>query len=546
MDIILYNGKVITMDEDKPYASGVFIKGNKIYKVGNDEEVLKYKKENTKLIDLQGRTLLPGFNDSHMHLINFAYTGSMIRLAGLTSVDEIIEKSKKSIKQDTVNVGWIKGRGWNQNNFDEPRMLNRYDLDKISVDRPICFIRACGHVLVINSYALKMLNITGDTFQVAGGHFDLDENNEPTGVFRENAMNIVYDNMPSPTIAEIKDMITSACKLALSEGITSIQTDDLDNFSDNDYDKIIKAYEELRDDGELPVRIYEQCLLGDIETFQGFLNKGYRTGQGDNFFKIGPLKILADGSLGARTAYLSEPYEDDSSTCGIGKLTQDQLDQLVLCAHKNNMQIAIHCIGDKIMDMAFSSIKKAINKYPRKDHRHGIVHSQITTKQLLNEFKEIDAIGYIQPIFLDGDISIVEKRIGKERAKYSYNFKTLIDMGVHTPYGSDCPVEPFNVLHGIYCAVTRKTLEGLPVEGWLPEQKVTTLQAISSFTKEGAYASFEEDIKGTIKEGMLADLVVLDNDIFEMECHKIKDMKVDYTIVDGVVVYDRMKQQMVL
>ncbi|WP_273322766.1 amidohydrolase [Vallitalea guaymasensis] len=540
MDIILYNGKVITMDEDKPYSSGVCIKGNKIYKVGNDEEVLECKKENTKLIDLQGRSLLPGFNDSHMHLINFAYTDSMIRLAGLTSVNEIIEKSKESIKQDTANASWIKGRGWNQNNFDEPRMLNRYDLDKISVDRPICFIRACGHVLVINSYALKMLNITGDTFQVAGGHFDIDANNEPTGIFRENAMNLVYDNMPSPTITEIKDMITSACKLALSEGITSIQTDDLDNFSDNDYDKILKAYEELRDDGELPVRIYEQCLLGDIETFKGFLNKGYRTGQGDNFFKIGPLKILADGSLGARTAYLSEPYEDDSSTCGIGKLTQDQLDQLVLCAHKNNMQIAIHCIGDKIMDMSFSSINKAIDEYPRKDHRHGIVHSQITTKQLLDEFRKVDAIAYIQPIFLDGDISIVEKRIGKERAKYSYNFKTLIDMGVHTPYGSDCPVEPFNVLHGIYCAVTRKTLEGLPVEGWLPEQKVTTLQAISSFTKEGAFASFEEDAKGIIKEGMLADLVALDNDILEIEPHKIKDMKVDYTIVDGVIVYENI------
>ncbi|GMQ59160.1 amidohydrolase [Vallitalea sediminicola] len=541
MDIILYNGKVITMDKDKPYATGVCIKDNKICKVGTDAQILEHIKDNSLLIDLQGRSLLPGFNDSHMHLINFAYTNSMIRLAGLNSVEEIINRSKEIISKDTTGTSWIKGRGWNQNNFDKPRMLDRYDLDEISVDKPICFIRACGHVLVINSYALEMLDITGDTEQVAGGHFDVDDNNEPTGIFRENAMNIVYENMSSPTIDEIKEMIIGACELALSEGITSIQTDDLDNFSDKDYEKIIRAYEELRDDGKLPVRIYEQCLLGDIETFQEFLNKGYRTGDGDDFFKIGPLKILADGSLGARTAYLSKPYEDDSSTCGIGKLTQAQLDQLVLCAHRNNMQIAIHCIGDKIMDMAFKSIKKAIKEYPRKDHRHGIVHSQITTKQLLNEFKEINAVAYIQPIFLDGDISIVEKRIGKERAKDSYNFKTLIDMGVHTPYGSDCPVEPFNVLHGIYCAVTRKTLDGHLMEGWLPEQKVTIKQAISAFTKEGAYASFDEDIKGIIKEGMLADLVVLDNDIFAVDGDNIKDMNVDLTMVDGVIVYDRIR-----
>ncbi|GKX29776.1 exoenzyme regulatory protein aepA precursor [Vallitalea longa] len=539
MDIILYNGKVVTMDDDKLNATGVCIKGNKIYEVGNDTQVLEHKKESTILIDLKGRSLLPGFNDSHMHLINFAYTNSMVKLSKLTSVDAIISKAKEYIGYGYFCNGWIMGRGWNQNNFHIPKMLDRFDLDRISVDKPVCFIRACGHVLVTNSYALKLLGITSDTPQIEGGHFDLDDNNDPTGVFRENAMNMVYNKMPSPTKEEIKDMIFNACEIALSEGITSIQTDDLDNFPDNDYEKIIQAYKELRNEEKLPVRIYEQCLLGDVNILEEFLEKGYKTGIGDDFFKIGPLKILADGSLGARTAYLSEPYEDDKTTCGIGKLTQCQLDALIDKAHKNDMQIAIHCIGDQIMNMAFSSIKKALNNYPRKDHRHGIVHSQITTKQLLDDFRDSEVIAYIQPIFLDGDINIVEKRIGKDRAKYSYNFKKLINMGIHTPYGSDCPVEPFNVLHGIYCAVTRKTLEGFPKDGWLPEQKVTLQEALSAFTREGAYASFDENLKGIIKEGMLADLVVLDKDILIIDHDNIKDIKVDLTIVNGNIGYER-------
>lgn len=539
MEIILYNGKVITMDKSRLYSTAVCIQNTKIYKVGDDTEILELRKENTILIDLHGRTLLPGFNDSHMHLINFAYTNRMIRLANLESVDEIIYKSTEFTKKNDISTGWIMGRGWNQNNFSNPRMLNRYDLDKINVDKPICFIRACGHVLVINSYALKLLGITKDTKQVVGGQFDIDSDGNPTGIFRENAMDIVFRNMPSPTKEEIKDMIVDACKLALSEGITSIQTDDLDNFSDYDYDKIIKAYDELRNEKKLPVRIYEQCLLRDINTLEEFLKKGYKTGMGDEFFKIGPLKILADGSLGARTAYLSEPYEDDSETCGINKLTQSQLDELVDKANKNDMQIAIHCIGDKIMQMAINSISRALRNNNKKDHRHGIVHSQITTEKLLDDFRRLQVIAYIQPIFLDGDIPIVEKRIGKKRAKYSYNFKRLIDMGVHTPYGSDCPVEPFNVLRGIYCAVTRKTLIGYPVGGWLPDQKVALIDAISAFTKEGAYASFEDDIKGVIKEGMLADLVVLDKDILAIDTDDIKDVKVDITIVNGNIVYKR-------
>ncbi|QUI25197.1 amidohydrolase [Vallitalea pronyensis] len=538
MDVILYNGAVLTMNKNQPYASAVSVLGNKIANVGDDTSVLADQTADTQLINLHGKTLLPGFNDSHMHLLNFAHVSDMLSLVGVTSIESIIQEGKQYAAQATQSEGWIRGRGWNQNVFDKPRLLNRHDLDQISRDRPICFVRACGHVLVVNSYALNMLGISGHTSQVEGGHFDLDETGQPTGVFRENAMGLIYDHMPAPSVETIKNMIVKACRLAIKEGITSIQTDDLDTFSHQHTYQVLQAYEELNQENRLPVRIYQQCLLGNLEQFQTFLERGYRTGQGDAFFRIGPLKILADGSLGARTAYLSQPYADDQGTYGIGKLTQDELDAMVMTAHEHHMQIAIHCIGDEIMNMSFKSFEKALKKLPKHNHRHGIVHSQITTKALLEAFRELDVLAYIQPIFLDSDIPIVEERIGKERAKTTYNFKRMLDMGVHTPYSSDCPVEPFDVLPGVYCAITRKTLDGYPENGWLPEQKVSVEEALYNFTKEGAYASFEEHMKGSIEKDMLADLVVLDQDVTGVPDEKVKDVKVILTMIDGKVVYE--------
>ncbi len=538
MDVIFYNGHVMTMNKEQPYASAVSILGNKIANVGEDESVLADQTVKTKLINLHGKTLLPGFNDSHMHLLNFAHVSNLISFVGVTSVEDIIKKTKVFLEEEVEDTGWIGGRGWNQNFFKQPRLLDRYDLDKISVDRPICFVRACGHVLATNSYALKMLGITGDTPQVEGGHFDIDDEGQPTGVFRENAMGLIYDHMSAPSIDEIKKMIVKACRLAIEEGITSIQTDDLDTFSDQHTYDVLQAYEELNKENRLPVRIYEQCLFGSLEQFQIFLDHGYRTGQGDEFFRIGPLKILADGSLGARTAYLSEPYADEQANYGIGKLTQDELDAMVLTAHEHDMQIAIHCIGDEIMNMSFKSLEKALKQKAKHNHRHGIVHSQITTKTLLEAFRDQNVLAYIQPIFLDSDIHIVEQRIGKERAKDTYNFKKMLDMDIHTPYSSDCPVEPFNVLPGIYCAISRKTLDGYPEGGWLPEQKVNIEEALYNFTKDGAYASFEENIKGSIEEGMLADLIVLNKDVMAIPVEEVKDVKVILTMVDGKVVYE--------
>lgn len=538
MDTILINGKFYTMEKGKR-AEALAIKGDKIEKIGRVEEVLALKDDKTKVYDLKGRTVLPGFNDSHMHLLNYGFSLTQADFTGSKSIEEVIDRGRKFIEErDIKKDEFIMGKGWNQDFFEGEKVFpTRYDLDKISTEHPIISTRVCLHVAVVNSKALEILNINKDTPQPEGGHFDVDENGEPIGIFREAARYMIYDRLPKTSVEDIKGMMVSAIKNMNECGITSVGTDDFEALPDKDYENVIKAYLELKEENRLKMRVYQQCLLPKIDRFQGFMDRGYRTGWGDENFKIGPLKLLLDGSLGARTAALMEPYADDASTRGITTSNQEDLNELVDLAHKNGFQIAMHGIGDRTMYMIFESIEKALENTPRQDHRHGIVHCQITDEYLLNKFKELDVLAYIQPIFLDYDWQLVHVRVGKEREKTSYNWRTMVDNGVHIACGSDAPVEPFNVLNGIYEAVTRKDLEGNPDGGWMPEQKLELYDAVYSYTLGGAYATFEENIKGSIEEGKLADMVILSRDIFAIDEDEIKDINVETTIFNGEIVF---------
>lgn len=537
MDLILHNGVIRTMNGESDVYQAVGIKDNKIVLVGSNEEALGLKDENTQVVDLGGKTVVPGFNDSHMHLLSYGYSLTMAYLNDTTSLQEVLERTREFIKDKNVPEGkWVRGRGWNQDYFqDENRFPTRYDLDKISMDHPICLTRTCGHVLVVNSKGLDILGIDKNTPQFPGGHFDKDENGEVLGIFREDAMRPVYNAIPAPTLDEIKDMILAASRELNKCGITSVGSDDFESLPQGDYENVIKAFRELKEEGKTTVRVYEQCLLSEKERLKGFINKGYKTGWGDEYFKIGPLKLLIDGSLGARTAALVEDYNDDKGNTGIITATQEYLNDLVMIAHENDCQTAIHGIGDRGMYMAFEAIEKALEAHPRNDHRHGIVHAQITDEVLLDKFRDLEAVAYIQPIFLDYDWKMVKDRVGEEREKTSYNWKSMVDKGVHIPCGSDAPVETFNVLYGIYEAVTRKDLQGNPKEGWLIDQALTPYEALYGYTVEGAYASFEENMKGSIKEGMIADLVVLSQDPLTVDKDSIKDINVEMTVFDGKI-----------
>ena len=532
---VFYNGTVFT---GEGFTEAFVTDDNKFVATGSSAALLEQYPD-VPQHDLGGKFVCAGFNDSHMHVLNDGYALNDLLLAEHTgSLEEMKAYIKDEIQNRHYAPGqWVNGRGWNHDFFSDGRRFpTRYDLDEISEENPICIVRACGHACVVNSKGLEMLGIDKHTEQIEGGKFDVDENGEPLGIFRENALDMVYSKLPQPTREDLKQMLLKAMKQLNSFGVTSSQTDDFVVFHGLDYHEVIAAYKELEAEGKMTVRIYEQNHFTDIEGLKGFVEEGHYTGEGSEFFKFGPLKMLGDGSLGARTAYMSEPYADDPSTCGIPVYSQETFDEMIGYAHTHNMQVAIHSIGDGILDRIMNAMEKAQNENPREDARHGIIHCQITRPDQLDRMAKLHLHCYAQTIFLDYDIKIVEDRVGKERASSSYNFKTLMNKGVHVSNGSDCPVELPNVLGGMQCAVTRSTLKE-HIGPYLPEEAFTVKEAILSFTTEGARASFEENIKGKIQAGMLADFVVLDENLFETDPYHIHDVKVLETWMNGKRVY---------
>ena len=514
-----------------PLRQGFIVEDGKFLAVGSNEEILALGAD--VITDLEGKFVCAGFNDSHMHLLNLGqalsvaplhlYTGSLAELIGCLR------------QMQPGRGGWILGRGWNQDFFrDVHRMPTRWDLDKVSKTNPVCAVRACGHAMVVNSKALEFLGITGDTPQIPGGEIVMEEG-EPNGILFDNAMDLVYAAVPAPNKDELKAMLRSAAAMVNSYGITSCQSDDYCVFQNVPWQVINEAYRELEAEGVLSVRVYEQANFTDCSSLAQFIDSNPQALDSE-FFRMGPLKMLGDGALGARTAYMTAPYADDPTTRGLSVFTPEVFDEMIGYAHKKGMQVAVHCIGDACLDLVLSSIEKALANHPRDDHRHGIVHCQITRPDQLQKIADLNLHVYAQSIFLDYDLHIVKDRVGEELASSSYSWKTLMDKGVTVSNGSDCPVELPHVMDGIQCAVTRRDLKGNGP--YLPQEAFTVQEAIDSFTKAGAKASFEETVKGEIHPGMLADFVVLGENPFTTDTSKLQDIPILATYLGGKVVYE--------
>lgn len=531
---IYINGDIYTITQG--YVNSFVEEDGRFIYVGDKEGALSYQEEDSEIIDLDQCFVTAGFNDSHMHVLYYGSTLTMAYLGDVTtSLKGVLERLKEHI--ETYHIpenSWVRGWGWNHDYFEDMhRFPNRYDLDQVSTKHPIVITRACGHICVCNSKALEMLGLDETLTPVEGGEFEI-EDGKLNGIFKENAMEVVINRIPQPSVQEIKTMIEHAFSSLNAYGITSAQTDDFLVFEDKD--NVLEAYEELDKEGKMTVKIYEQSQLTNLEDLKAFMDMGYNTGVGSPYFKIGPLKLLTDGSLGARTALMSEPYNDDPSVKGIQTFDKDTLNEIVNYASSHQMQVAIHAIGDQACEMVLDAYQYALEKHPRQNHRHGIVHCQITRPDQLERFKQMQLQAYIQSIFLDYDIKIVEDRIGKKKSESSYAFKTLFDYN-HASNGSDCPVELPNVLKGIQCAVTRKTLNG---EGpYVIKEALSVEEALESYTINGAYASFEENEKGSIEVGKVADFVVLDHNPMHQDPSKIKDIQVLKTYVDGKCVYSK-------
>jgi predicted amidohydrolase YtcJ len=412
-------------------------------------------------------------------------------------------------------------------------MPTKHDLDRISKEIPIYFKRACLHIAVCNSKLLEMADITKDT-KVAGGEIDVVDG-DTSGILRENAMNLISAYMPEHTRTDKKAYVLKAIENLISYGITGVHTDDLG--ANNGGLEMLEIYKELDMEKRLKLRLYIQSRITSYDEAKKYFELDFNKYQGNEHFKLGSVKLLADGSLGGQTAAMNEPYENTSET-GIALFSQEEMDNIVDLAHKNSVPVVVHAIGDKTIDMTIKSFEKSMKKYPEIKVRHGVVHCQITSEEALKKVKVNNILAYIQPIFIAADSKVVEKRVGIKRTKHSYNWKKLQDDGVVLTFSCDSPVESPNPYENIYCAVTRKDLEGKPEQGFLAEQALNVIDSIRAYTINSAYASYEEDIKGSLEIGKVADFAVLSDNIFEISSDKIKDISCVMTVKGGEIVFD--------
>ena len=537
MDMILINGRIHTQDPERPFARALAVEGNHIAAVGGND-LIRRAGAGARVIDLQGRCVTPGLVDSHMHTAHMALSLGEVQLYGVKSLEELKQAVRDFIRQRKIPQGqWVRGCGWNQDLFAEGRLPNRHDLDAISQAHPIVLDRVCGHCRVANSLAMQIKGVNAGTACPPGGSFTLGEDGQPDGLFYEDAMALMHSGAQMEQ-AEVEALLLEGMRRAAALGLTALGSEDLASLP-CPWERVIAAYHALAQRGEMPVRVVEQCLLPDEETLQDFFERGYGPGWGDGLFRLGPLKLLADGSLGARSAYLREDYRDDPGNRGIALYTQRQLNRLVFMAHRRGMAVAVHAIGDGAIEMVLDAVSAAQARCPNTALRHGIIHCQITDPALIGRIREQRMQVFAQPVFLEYDLSMAEARVGRSLAATSYAFKTMLEAGIPVSAGSDCPVESLDPLCGLYCAVTRQDYQGRPQGGWFPEQRLSIQEAVGLYTAAGARALGLEGRAGVLAPGMLADFTVFDNDLYELGPDQLREARVEMTVMDGKVRYQR-------
>jgi predicted amidohydrolase YtcJ len=515
-EIIILNANAITVDSKQPRAEAIAICNKRIIAVGSNTEIRKYIGKKTRVVDARNKTVVPGFVDCHVHMTGFGQFLETLDLRNVGSIREM-QLKLKAYAQENIGKGWVLGGRWDEERFAEHRYPTRWDLDKVVQDRPVFLLRVCGHIAVANSKAMQLAGLT-DESKIDYGSVDLDEaSRDPTGVLRENALELVWKVVPKPGKKEIEEACLLACNRAVKAGLTCVHWM---LRSSNE----VKALQKLLSEGKLPLRVY----LGiPVSLLKQLTSLGLTTGFGNDMVKIGFVKILADGSLGGHTAALKKPYADKPDTNGMMLYTQKELDRLVLKAHEAGLQLAIHAIGDRAMEAVLEAYEKALNKCPSKNHRHRIEHCSVLNPKLIKRMKRLNIVASVQPHFVFSDFWVVD-RVGKKRARWVYPFKALLKQGIVVASGSDCPVEPISPILGVWSAVTRKDF---------PEERLSLDEALQTYTLNAAYASFDENKRGTIETGKLADLTILSQNLTKIKADAIKNVKVEMTIVDGKIAY---------
>lgn len=532
-DLVLLDGLVWTGEEAPRWAQAVAVKDGEVVGVGSNDQISQFISSTTQVVQLEGQLLLPGFIDSHTHFLDGGFYLAQVQLEGVTTKEEFIQRIETKAKELSPGE-WILGGNWDHHDLIPPQLPRKEWIDAVTPHHPVCVFRHDGHMALVNSLALKKAGISRETPTPPGGEIIKDKTGEPTGILKDAAINLVTKIIPEPGIKEK----LAAARRALAEarrcGLTSIHDmSGLDAFY---------TYQRLLEKGELTARLTLYPPLRLIDS-PSELEKA--RSQSDPFLKIGGLKGFADGSLGSATALFFEPYLDRPDFCGL--LAEDMLPEgtmlrRLIQAEKGNWQVAIHAIGDRANHLILNMFQEITERYGFRERRWRIEHAQHLKPEDIPRFGKLRIIASVQPYHLYDDGCWAETKIGQERCRTTYAFRSLLDSGAHLAAGSDWTVAPLNPLTGIYAAVTRHTADGRHPGGWIPEEKISVEEAVRAYTWGGAWAEFAEDKKGTIRPGKYADLVVLDRNIFEIPPEEIKEAKVVLVVVAGRIVYSSQKK----
>jgi hypothetical protein len=530
-DLVLLNGAVWTVNSAQPWAEAVAIDGDRISKVGRTAAVRRLAGKETKVMDLNGGMVLPGFIDCHTHFLKGGFSLSSIQLRDVSSRGQFVDRFAAEVKR--LEKGeWILEGNWDHEQFSPPELPSKEWIDKVTPDNPVLVTRYDLHIALANSLAFKAAGITRTTPSPEGGEISKDPSTgEPTGILRDAAVDLVIRHIPEPSSKAKLRAVEAALRHAREVGVTSLH--------DMDPSTSFEVYQELLKEGRLTSRISVYISIADVDIYDRLKLK---TPFGNGFLTIGGLKGFVDGGLGANTALFFEPYTDNPKNYGLmvsEMYPEGIMEKRILEADRAGLQVAIHAIGDKANFIILNIFEKAMALNGGRERRWRVEHAQHLRPEDIGRFAELGVIPSVQPYHAIDDGRWAEKKIGAERCRTTYAFKSLLDKGARLAFGSDWPVAPLNPLTGIYAAVTRQTTDGQNPQGWFPEQKISLEDAIKGYTLNAAYAEFSDKVKGSIEEEKLADLVVLDQNLFKVAPERIQDTRVTMTIVDGRIVHKR-------
>jgi len=534
-DLIIRNAKVWTVDASHPEAEAVAVLGDRIVAVGSNHDVDAWSGSNTRVVDAAGKRLLPGFNDAHVHFTSGGQQLDSVQLNDATSAQEFVrriaDRARKSSKGE-----WILGGDWDETKWTPAQLPTKELIDAVTGDIPVAVSRYDGHMILANSVALRLAGITAQTPDPAGGVIVHDARGNPTGALKDAASDLVFKVIPDPTHDQRRHAIERALEYAASLGVTSVQHMNPD-YAD------IAIYSELLDEGKLTTRIYAAPLISQVDDQTKI---GIRRAFGSPYLRIGALKSYADGSLGSRTAYFFDPFIDQPDNRGLLSdamhpisLMRDRMMQ----ADTAGLQLCTHAIGDAGISAILDIYAQIENAHGPRDRRWRIEHAQHMAAKDFDRFAQLHVIASVQPYHAIDDGRWAEARIGHDRASRTYAFRTFIDHGVRLALGTDWDVAPLNPMLTLYAAVTRATLDGKNPNGWFPEQKLTVKETIEAYTMGSAYAEFQDQVKGSITPGKLADMVLLSDDVLAIDPVKVRDVKVLKTWVGGKLTYDSATQR---